>query len=163
MRAPASIHSPHLRRGTRGEYWSFFMICSHSLPAPSRWGRNLIRGKYHQSRWRGRLQRLPPVVCCLGSSRPDRCKLCGRLRQFCLSGVGARRAKGGLLHIQKKGWRPYSTPLQTIVCKVSATNLTPPSGLLCLQLKYIMNIFMRLYCELALKTQSHTRLSSICA
>lgn len=75
MRTPASIHSSQLRGDTRGEYWSFFLIRSHSLPARSRWGRNLIRGKYHQTWWTWWLPRLPPVVCCPGSSRPDRCKL----------------------------------------------------------------------------------------
>ena len=55
----------------------------------SLWGRNLIRGKYHQSWWT--LATTTPPTCCLlsrGASRGDRCKLIlRRLHQLCFASV----------------------------------------------------------------------------
>lgn len=142
--ASPSFHPffPAPERHEEGVLKCFLALLSLS-PARSRWGRNLIRGKYHQTWWRWRLPRLPPVVCCLGSSRADRCKLIlwsATPILVCQRGCEVSREKF-IAHIEE-AWRLYSTPLQSIGWKVSVTNLTPPD-LLCLQLKYTMYIFMR--------------------
>lgn len=118
-----------------------FLISSASLPARSRWGRNLIRGKYHQTWRRWRAPR-PPTWSQAGQI--DANSLCARLHQFCRASVGARPAGGGLEHVQKRGWRISSPPSQGSGWRGSAAELTPPSHLLFLQLKYTKSVFVRL-------------------
>lgn len=120
----AAFHpfTPPPERDTRGEYWTFFSPLPHSLFL---WGRNLIRGKYHQT-WRTPwLPRRPPVVRCLGSSQGDRCKLilCLVLLAapilFCQHGC---TASWGTLTAHTEG-AGDSTPDHRV------TDLTPPSDL----------------------------------